>query len=45
MEASSSVFSEGWAVVRDEDPAWMNRPDMGGTEERAVSSTLDIDHL
>lgn len=32
--ASSNVFSEGWAVVRNEDPAWMNHPDVGPTEPR-----------
>lgn len=25
--ASKTVYSEGWAVVRDRDPAWINHPD------------------
>ena len=29
---SKTVFSEGWAVIRDSDPAWINRPGPGGTE-------------
>ncbi|CUX57294.1 DUF4150 domain-containing protein [Agrobacterium tumefaciens] len=31
-KGSKTVFSEGWAVVRDSDPAWINRPGPGGTE-------------
>ena len=30
--ASSTVYSEGWAVVRDGDPAWINHPDPGPPE-------------
>lgn len=29
---SKTVFSEGWAVIRDSDPAWINRPGPGSTE-------------
>lgn len=29
---SKTVYSEGWSVVRDSDPAWINRPGPGGTE-------------
>lgn len=32
--ASSSVFSEGFAVVRDRDPAWLNHPTPGPQEPR-----------
>jgi hypothetical protein len=32
--ASATVFSEGWAVVRDSDPAWINHPGPGPTEDR-----------
>lgn len=33
-KASSTVFSEGWAVVRHNDPAWINGASKGPTEKR-----------
>jgi hypothetical protein len=30
--ASGTVYSEGWACVRDQDPAWVNRPNPGPVE-------------
>jgi hypothetical protein len=35
-KGSSTVYSEGWAVVRDGDPAWINHPDVGPTEPHRV---------
>ena len=43
--ASSSVFSHGWAVVRDKDPAWMNHPTPGPTEPRRSKATIAIPSL
>lgn len=43
--ASPTVFSEGWAVVRDGDPAWMNHPDEGPTEPRRGAGSVDIPSL
>lgn len=40
--ASASVFSEGWAVVRDLDPAWVNRPDPGPIEPSRTKTTRTI---
>jgi hypothetical protein len=37
--ASGSVFAEGWAAVRDRDPAWINHPDIGPTEPRRTEKT------
>jgi len=41
-QGSSTVFSEGWQVVRDGDPAWINRPDPGSVEKR--SSMIVTEH-
>ena len=43
--ASSSVYSEGWAVVRDGDPAWINHPDVGPEEPRRTSSQITVRNL
>ncbi len=43
-KGSSTVFSEGWQVVRDGDPAWINRPDPGPTEPQRSESTETIEH-
>lgn len=32
MRGSKTVFSEGWSVVRNNDPAWINHPTVGPTE-------------
>ena len=42
---SRTVFSEGWAVVRDGDPGVMNRPNPGGTVRRHRKSTSTIRHV
>jgi hypothetical protein len=31
-KGSSTVYSEGWAVVRNNDPAWINHPSPGPME-------------
>lgn len=40
--ASSTVYSEGWAVVRDGDPAWINHPDVGPTEPQRSLGTVEV---
>ncbi|MQY49603.1 DUF4150 domain-containing protein [Rhizobiales bacterium RZME27] len=40
--ASSSVFANGWAVVRDKDPAWMNHADIGPIEPQRALETLIV---
>lgn len=32
MDGSQTVYSEGWACARHDDPAWINRPDPGAVE-------------
>lgn len=44
-KASSTVFSEGWAVVRDADPCWINRPDEGAVEPRRSKSIETKQHI
>ena len=39
QQGSSTVFSEGYAVVRDGDPAWLNAPSLGSQETRRSRST------
>ncbi|UXN05583.1 PAAR-like domain-containing protein [Bartonella sp. HY761] len=41
-KGSSTVFSEGWQVVRDGDPAWINRPDKGAVEKRSAAQKNKI---
>jgi len=41
-QGSSTVFSEGWQVVRDGDPAWINRPDPGSVEGRQNAKRVKI---
>lgn len=41
-KGSKTVFSEGWAVVRDSDPAWINRPGPGGTEPHRLMSEKEV---
>ena len=41
-KAEGTIFSEGWAIMRDGDPAWMNRPDPGPDDIRRTTSTEDI---
>lgn len=41
-EASSTVFSEGWASCRHRDPAEINRPDPGPTEPKKSKSSLKV---
>lgn len=43
-KGSSTVFSEGWQVVRDGDPAWINRPDPGPVEKRNAPEKKKISH-
>jgi Domain of unknown function (DUF4150) len=40
--ASRFVHSEGWATVSHRDPAWINRPDLAGTEWRKSKIKVDI---
>ncbi|MGL4237123.1 PAAR-like domain-containing protein [Tabrizicola sp.] len=42
--AERTIYSEGWAIVRDGDPAWVNRPDYGAVEPRRQKSTETIPH-
>lgn len=42
MQAEETIFSEGWAIVRDAHPAWINRPDPGGDEVRRSKSKENI---
>jgi len=44
-KGSSTVFSEGWQVVRDGDPAWINRPDPGPVEARASQAEEEIEYF
>ncbi len=44
-KGSSTVFSEGYAVVRDADPAWINAPSVGPTEKRRAKATQNIKHF
>ena len=32
LSSCTSVYSEGWSEVRDQDPAWINHDDLGPTE-------------
>ncbi|KQO75102.1 PAAR-like domain-containing protein [Rhizobium sp. Leaf262] len=41
-KGSKTVFSEGWAVVRDSDPAWINRPGPGATESHRTMSEQKV---
>ncbi len=41
-KGSKTVFSEGWAVVRDSNPAWINRPGPGGTEPHRSMSEKEV---
>ena len=41
-KGSSTVFSEGWAVVRNNDPAWINHPSPGPTEPRRAMSVINV---
>ena len=43
--AAPDVFSEGWAVVRDSDPAWINHPDVQPVEPRRVKSRKPVPHV
>lgn len=43
-KGSSTVFSEGYAVVRDGDPAWINEPNAGPQEKRRSRSTRQEEH-
>jgi len=43
-EGSTVVYSEGWAVIRDGDLAFLNRPDLGSVESRRVYSKETIEH-
>jgi Domain of unknown function (DUF4150) len=40
--ASEYVYSEGWATSRHRDPAWINRPDLAGTEWRKSKVKVEI---
>lgn len=42
--AEGTVFSDGWAIVRDGDPAWINRPDPGPEDIRRTSSIEEVEH-
>lgn len=43
--ASATVYSEGWACVRDRDPAWVNRPDPGSVEPSRSKRNDTVDVL
>lgn len=42
--ASKTVFSEGYAVVRHGDPAWINHPSVGPTEPRRSQGSRNEGH-
>jgi hypothetical protein len=42
--AGPNVFSEGHAVIRDGDPAWVNGPDKQGPPAARSKSTSETDH-
>jgi len=44
-QGSLTVFSEGWQVVRDGDPAWINRPDPGPVEKRHARKRQKIEYF
>ncbi|MGU3494352.1 PAAR-like domain-containing protein [Xanthobacteraceae bacterium A53D] len=44
-QAEGTIYSEGWAIVRDGHPAWMNRPDEGAVETRRSKSTNTVEHF
>ncbi|WP_147105079.1 PAAR-like domain-containing protein [Tateyamaria sp. syn59] len=43
--AASTVFSEGFALVRDADPAWINHPDPQPQEGRRSKSSSSVGHF
>ncbi len=43
-KGSATVFSEGWAVVRHGDPAWLNAASAGPKEPRRVKSKKPVKH-
>lgn len=43
-EGDSTIYSEGWAIVRDGHPAWMNRPDEGSVEVRRSKLIERVSH-
>jgi hypothetical protein len=43
-KASSTVFSEGWAVVRHGDPGWINAAGPGPQEPRRTKMTRTEKH-
>lgn len=45
MQGEGAIFSEGYAIVRNEHMAWMNRPDEGPQEGRRSSTTTSIEHI
>lgn len=45
MRGSATVFSEGFAVVRDGDPARVNRPDNGSTEPKRSKKAVQITYF
>ncbi len=45
VKGSATVYSEGFAEVRDGDKAEVNRPGPGGTEPRRSKSKLTHDHF
>jgi len=44
-QGSATVFSEGFAVVRNGDPARINRPDNGAQEPRRNKKTIKISYF
>ncbi|RZS76779.1 uncharacterized protein DUF4150 [Phyllobacterium myrsinacearum] len=44
-QGASAVFTEGWAAVRDGDPAEINRPGPGRVETPRSKSSVGIDHV
>lgn len=42
--ASSTVATNGFTVVRNNDPAWINRPDLGSTEPFSAPQSEAIKH-
>lgn len=41
-EGSSTEASDGYAGVRHDDPAWINRPGPGGEEPRSPKETVKV---
>ncbi len=43
-KGSATVFSEGWAVVRNGDPSWLNAASAGPKEPRRIKFKKPVKH-